>query len=146
MLFKLDKNMELFSLVDQNWKQVDISPCFPKTLPQKYLSVRNSDGKEIKLIEDLEDLDLVNRKTLEDFLRFKMFNFEITGIYKVEEEFGVRHFEVKTGQGDRLFQTELDAWPTVTPNNQVQIKDIYGDNYTIKNLEFGQALLQPLIE
>jgi hypothetical protein len=145
MLFKIAKNMELFFLENQAWKPVDLKPCFPNSNKDDYFSIRDKDGNEVHLIENLGQLDEVNRKTINDYLKFKTFRFEIIGIHKIEEDFGVRHFEVKTNQGDRNFQTNLDEWPTIQKDGTVLIDDLFGDQYYIQKLEFGKKLISDYI-
>ena len=146
MLFKLESNMELFLRCDEAWNAVDLRPCFPNKHQDKYLAVRDSDGNELRLIEDIEQLDDISQKIIGKYLDFKMFRFEIVGVYKVEEEFGVRHFEVKTTKGLRNFQTELDGWPVQKADGTIMIDDLYGDQYMIKHLEFGENLISDFVE
>ncbi|MFT6633634.1 MAG: hypothetical protein ACJAS4_003605 [Bacteriovoracaceae bacterium] len=145
MLFKIAKNMELYFFQNQSWAPVDLKPCFPNSFKDKYFSIRDKDGKEVYLIESLAQLEEINRKTIIEYLKFKTFRFEIVGIHRIEEDFGVRHFEVKTNKGDRNFQTNLDDWPTIQKDGSILIDDLFGDQYCIYNLKFGQKLISDYI-
>ncbi len=145
MKFKIAKNMELFWFDENKWISVDLKPCFPNTLKNQFFSIRDNDGKELVLLENLKLLEEDSKMIIEEYLKFKSFKFKIIGIYLIEEDFGVRHFEVKTVNGDRNFQTNLDDWPRLENENLVVINDIYGDQYHFQNLEFGQNLIQDYI-
>lgn len=144
--FKIEKDNTLFLLQNAVWTKVVLKPCFPKSHPTKYFSVRDDKDKEISLLETLETLDDDNRSIVEDYLKVKTFSFEIVGIHNAEEEFGVRHWDVKTKQGERSFQTELDAWPQIQDDGRIIIDDLYGDQYIIRNLEFGHKILNSYVE
>lgn len=145
MEYKIDKDMSLYTLINEQWTRVDLKPCFPVSNSDKFFSVRDKDGKEIKLIKSLEDINELSRNTIKEYLRFKTFKFEITGIHLIEEDFGVRHFEVETKEGSRNFQTELDKWPNRLSDGSILIEDIYGDQYRVLNLDFGIKLLSDYI-
>ncbi|MBT4792280.1 MAG: DUF1854 domain-containing protein [Halobacteriovoraceae bacterium] len=146
MMFKLEDNMALSYLVEKIWCAVEVKPCFPLTDVAHFFSVRNDDGAELLLIESLSDLEKEDQPIIQRYLNFKTFCFEIIGLYQVEEDFGVRHFEVKTKQGDRNFQTKLDDWPKKMPNGSFLITDLNGDEYFISSLEFGSKLLASYVE
>lgn len=145
--FKIEKDNTLF-LLQQNaqWAKVKLLPCFPKSNPNSFYSVRDDKDKEIQLLENLDDLDVDNKKIVEDYLKIRTFSFEIVGVFQADEEFGVRHWEVKTKQGDRSFQTELDSWPQIQDDGRILIDDLYGDQYVIHNLEFGHKVLNSYVE
>lgn len=145
--FKIEKDNTLF-LLRQNteWAKVKLSPCFPKSHPDKYFSVRDDKDIEVKLIESLDQLDVDNKKIIEDYLKVRTFSYEIIGIHTANEEFGVRHWEVKTKQGQRCFQTELDSWPQIQDDGRILIEDIFGDQYVITNLLFGHKVLNSYVE
>lgn len=147
MEFKLEQDNSLF-LLQQNaqWAKVVLKPCFPKSHPAEFFSVRDEKDKELSLLESLDTLDEDNRKVIDDYLKVRNFQYEIIGIYNVDEEFGIRHWEVKTKQGERVFQTELDYWPQIQDDGRILLDDLFGDQYEIKALEFGQKILMNYIE
>ncbi len=145
MQFKMAEDKKLFWLSDENWTSVEIKACFPNSHPNKYLSVRNDKGVELALIEKLEDLSVEARSIVHDYLKFKSFVFEIIGIYKIEEDFGLRSFEVKTKSGDRCFQMALDDWPEVNSRGNIHLEDLHGEQYSIENLEFGAKILSAYV-
>jgi Domain of unknown function (DUF1854) len=102
--------------------------CFPWSEPNNYIS-RNEAGMEVGFIHSAAELDDSSRTALETTLRQTRFVFEVTGIEKVEDEFELRTWSVKTHQGPRSFQTKLDEWPRTLENGGVVIRDLSGDLY-----------------
>ena len=122
MEFKLEQDNTLFLLQQKTqWAKVSLKPCFPKSHPNKYFSIRDEKDKELHLLETLDKLDDDNKKIIEDYLSIRSFNYEVIGIHHVDEEFGVRHWEVKTKQGERSFQTELDVWPQIQDDGRTEV-------------------------
>lgn len=140
MEFKLNSDNRLYMLSSNQWISVELKSCFPLTHPNEFYSIRDEKKKEVALLNDLAELDEVNQEIIQKYLSRKNFTYEIIGIYDVVEEFGVRNYKVKTSSGDRLFQTELDYWP-VQQKNKVLIHDLFGDQYFISNLQFGNEIL-----
>ena len=142
MEFKLEEDKSLNVLYNNIWTQVELKNCFPENFPNGYYSIRDEHKNELFLLKSLDELDEVNLKTVKDYLRFKNFVFEITGIYSITEEFGIRNWSVETKEGGRLFQTELDFWPIELKSGDILVRDIYTDQYLIKSLDFGNDLLK----
>jgi hypothetical protein len=59
------------------------------------------------------------------------FVFEIPWVLEIEEEVEIRHWRVMTRQGERRFQTRLDAWPRDLPGGGLLIRDLAGDLYRL---------------
>jgi hypothetical protein len=145
MEFKIAKDKKLFWLQNKSWCEVELKPCFPNSDPNNFFSILDNEGNELTMLNSLEMLDEQNKKILNEYLSFKCFSFEVLGIYKIEDDFGLRHFEVKTSAGDKCFQMQLDEWPKVDEQGNVVFDDLYGEQYFIKNLEFGEKLLKPYL-
>jgi hypothetical protein len=119
--------------------------CFPWSEPNNYISLRNEAGTEVGFIHSSAELDHSSRTALEMTLRQTRFVFEVTGIEKVEDEFELRTWSVKTHQGPRSFQTKLDDWPRTLKKGDVIIRDLSGDLYHIKDPTALDAASQKLI-
>ncbi len=118
-----------------DYKKVELKPCFPWTTPSRYLALVNSDGKELKFIDKLDELDEPSQKAVQQALYEAGFCFEVVKIDKIEEEFELRRWWVQTKQGPRQFQTKLMDWPRILPNGEMLIQDLYGDLFHIKDLK-----------
>jgi len=133
MEFTLSRSYELLFKKDISSESVLVSmkQCFPKSMPDKYLSVLDKEGRELELIDSLSSLDEKNKKIVSHYLQFKNFRMRIKRIISVEEEFGVRVFNVETDRGERSFQMTLQSWPYMNKYGQVIFEDINSDVYMI---------------
>jgi hypothetical protein len=48
---------------------------------------------------------------------------------------GSRRWKVRTRQGQRSFQTALDAWPRESPDGALLVEDVGGDLYRLPPAE-----------
>jgi hypothetical protein len=110
---------------------VTVRPCFPWSESQRYISLRDDDHNEVALVKDAAALDPESRAVLEQALAEAGFLLEVTQVLKVEEEVEIRHWRVRTRQGERCFQTRLDDWPRSLPDGGFLIRDVAGDLYHI---------------
>jgi len=145
MKLSLDENFGLNYMVEDKWTRVELKPCFPLSHQNVFFSLRDKDGNELELIESLEHLDDKSKCVLERYIEFKTFRCVIKGIYSVDEDFGLRNFNVLTNMGKRSLQMPLDVWPMNTINQEFLLNDIYGETFIIRELEFGFDLLKPYI-
>lgn len=136
---------ELMVIRDGERKRAHLKLCFPWTSPRRYLSLRDDDQNEIRLIQDIGDLDEQSRKALEEALVRARFVFEVTAIISVRTEFELRQWIVKTKQGDRRFQTKLDHWPRPLATGGFLIRDIASDLYFIADPEAMDARSQKIL-
>ena len=110
---------------------VRLRQCFPWTEPTRHLSLRDSDDREVVLVDDPADLDAESRQALELALAEAGFVLEVTKVVEIEEEIEIRQWTVETRQGARSFQTHLDDWPRVLPSGGLLIRDVAGDLYRL---------------
>jgi hypothetical protein len=141
MEFKLEENNTLKMLRYDKWVKVELQNCFPRTKPNSFYSIRDEKKVELELLEDFYKLDDRNKAIMKKYLAKRNFVFTIVGIYNISEEFGIRHWEVMTTEGKRLFQTELELWPEELQAGGIIIRDIYSDQYKIESLKFGSDFL-----
>lgn len=110
---------------------VTVRPCFPWSESRRYISLRDDDHNEVALVKDAATLDPESRAALEQALAEAGFLLEVTEVLRVEEEVEIRHWQVRTRQGERSFQTRLDDWPRSLPDGGFLIRDVAGDLYHI---------------
>jgi hypothetical protein len=110
---------------------VRVRQCFPWSEPQRHLSLRDSDEKEIALVDDPASLGAASREALERALAEAGFVLEVTRVVSIEEEVEIRQWEVETRHGLRSFQTHLDDWPRSLPDGGLLIRDVAGDLYRL---------------
>lgn len=110
---------------------VHVRRCFPWSEPARFISLRDDDGEEFALVADPDVLDARSRDALERALADAGFIFEVTAVAAIEEEVELRHWRVRTAQGDRSFQTRLDDWPRSLPGGALLVRDVTGDLYRL---------------
>lgn len=121
----------LVAVLDQRTVAVKLRQCFPWSEPTRHISLRDSDDKEIALVDDPASLDAESRQALELALAEAGFVLEVTRVTDIEEEIEIRQWTVETRQGPRSFQTHLDDWPRVLPSGGLLIRDVGGDLYRL---------------
>ena len=112
---------------------VELTRCFPWSAPGKYLSLRDEKGEERAFVPSTEQLDPASRATVEATLSRAGFVLDVTRIVSIEEDFELRLWIVETAQGQRRFQTPLDAFPRELEADALVIEDVFGDLYRIRD-------------
>jgi hypothetical protein len=128
----------LIAYTDRGAVPVRVRQCFPWSEPQRHLSLRDSEEKEIALVEDPASLGPASREALERALAEAGFVLEVTRVISIEEEVEIRQWEVATRHGDRSFQTHLDDWPRSLPGGGLLIRDVAGDLYRLTVTELDK--------
>lgn len=108
--------------------------CFPWTHPSRLISLRDEDGAEVALIDDLAALDALSLAALERALAEVGFTIEVTAIEAIDEEFELRVWSVVTPSGPRKLETRRDEWPRRLATGQIVIRDLCGDLYVIREV------------
>ncbi|MAE96201.1 MAG: hypothetical protein CL910_16225 [Deltaproteobacteria bacterium] len=105
--------------------------CFPWSEPTRFVSLRDGDEDEVALVRDLAELPHTAQRALGSALLEAGFVLAIDAVLEVDEEIEIRTFRVRTGQGERRFQTLRDEWPREMPGGGILIKDVAGDLYLV---------------
>ena len=82
---------------------VNLYRCFPLSAGERFISIRASDGSELGVVEDLQDLPAATRALIATELEQRYFTPEILRIRSLKEEFGYTYWEVDTPAGVRRF-------------------------------------------
>lgn len=114
---------------------VKVCQSFPWTHPGRFLSLRDSEGKEKAFINNIEDLDAESQAALFEELTDARFVLEVTRILSIELEYEINNWTIETRQGARTFQTKKDAFPWEAPNGGYLLRDVAGDLYFIRDPE-----------
>lgn len=116
-----------------SWIAVQVKQCFPWLKPNEYLGLLNEKQEELAMIEKVEDLDEKSQQALKAYMKHVNFKIEIFQIYRVEEEYELRVWEVETNLGRRKVYTSIKDWPSNTPDGSIKIEDLQGDLYLIRS-------------
>src|ERR1700721_3817796 len=85
---------------------VRVRRAFPWSQPNRYISLRDSEGKELLLIDDLSAIDAAQRKIIESALAATSFIPRILAVREVDVRFGHRQWRVVTDRGPIDFRVQ----------------------------------------
>ena len=134
--FKYTENKGLIYIdSDKMEKEAILQPCFPWSNKNNYYSIKDMEGEELMLIDDLGEFSEESKKAIGFALVESGFCFNICEVLSVNDEFELRMWEVNTDSGVRKFQTKLTDWPISVPSGGLLIQDLFGDQYYIKDTD-----------
>ena len=111
-----------------------VARCFPWSLGETYISLRDQDGKEIVLLKTLADLDDDSRALVEEELRDKIFNPKIRRVIECKSEFGVTSIRAETDRGEVTFQIRGRDDVRVLSAQRALFRDVDGNTYEVHDL------------
>src|SRR4051812_21459658 len=85
---------------------VRIRRSFPWSKPGEFVSIRNSEGKELVLIDDIATLEDSTRALIGRWLDTHSFIPKITRINHVDVRFGYQQWNVQTDRGPADFRVQ----------------------------------------
>jgi hypothetical protein len=116
-------------------KDACVARCFPWTLPDTYLSVRDKNGKEIALLKSLDELpDHDSREVIEGQLREMIFNPKIRRVLEWKHEFGVTRIRCETDRGEVTFQIRSREDVRILSPIRALLRDVDGNTYELADL------------
>lgn len=119
---------------DEPVVDVRVARCFPWSLPDSLVSIRDKDGNELLLLETLDGLPRGTRELIEQELRDKIFAPQIEKILSYENRFGIITIKARTDRGEITFQMRsADEVRTLSPTRFL-LKDADGNLYEIADM------------
>ncbi len=123
-------------------KDARVSRCFPWSLPDTYISIRDGDGKELTMLHSLDELDPQSRAVIEEELHDKVFNPVILRVMEhkrdfgasSKRDFGVRSFSVETNRGEVTFHIKSRDDVRILSPVRALFRDPDGNIYEVPNL------------
>ena len=115
------------------YTNVEAIRSFPLTDSNKYISLLDSEEKEIGIIQDIKQLPRESEKVLRSELQKRYFLPKITKIHSLDGEFGVTEWVVETNRGPVTFGMRTRYDVVSLENGRVLIKDADGNRYEIEN-------------
>ncbi len=113
---------------------VRLRRAFPWSEPNRLISVRDSEGKELLLIDDLEPLDPARRKMIDDWLADTSFIPRIVAVDDVDVRFGYQQWKVRTDRGPAEFRVQEREDIRFLPDGRFRLKDADGTVYEMVSL------------
>lgn len=142
MQFSIDKNNNLlFSNKDLIDEKVLLKQCFPQSNPEKFILVQKENGEEIFILDNIKDLEISSYMAIQEKITNQGFQFEITKIFSIDEEYGIRNWSVETASGKRTFQTSIQEWPK-RRESLVVVTDLNADIYQVDLTKLERTSLE----
>jgi hypothetical protein len=115
--------------------RVQVLRAFPLKFPEQFIVLRDGDGKELGIIEDLKSVPQPAQGWLREELFKRYFLPQVEAIHDITERFGTSIWDLETDRGRRTVTTsgmnesvfELEA-------NRFLVTDVEGNRYEIKDL------------
>ena len=105
--------------------------AFPWSMPRRFISIRSADGKELILIEDLDDLAKCQQQLVERWLEQYSFIPRIQRVHKVDVRFGYQQWTVETDRGPKEFRVQEREDIRFLHDGRFSIKDADGNVYEL---------------
>ena len=112
-----------------------VARCFPWSLPDAYVSIRDKDGKEVALLKSLEELAPPTRTIIEQELHDKVFNPKIRRIRSYKNEFEVISITAETDRGEATFQIRSRDDVRMLSDSRALFRDADGNTYELTDIE-----------
>jgi len=107
-----------------HYEELTPKRLFPMSGTERYISMLNTDGKEVAIIRDMSTLMPESRQAIEACLNEYYMMPKIVQILSVWNKFGILRFEVETDRGSVAFEIK---------NHHYDIKKIYGNRIIIQD-------------
>lgn len=118
---------------------VRIRRAFPWSSPERFVSIRSSEGKEILLIDDLAGLDAGLRAKILDWLERHSFIPTIKRVEQVDVRFGYQEWRVTTDRGPAEFRVQEREDIRFLSDGRFSVKDADGNVYELPSLNLLDA-------
>ncbi len=109
--------------------------CFPWSLPDEYISIRDADEKELVLLRSLDELDEDSRRIVREELEDKMFSPKIQKVLSFKHEFGVASVRALTDRGEVTFQIRSRDDVRLLSPTRALFRDADGNTYELPDLD-----------
>ena len=119
----------------EKFKELELRRMFPITGLRHYISLVDSEGEEIAVIRNLDDLMPESKKVVEDCLREYYMIPKITKFIKMSEKFKIWMWTAETDRGVYTFEIR-NHLTAVKPlyDGRVLIKDANDNRYEIPDV------------
>ncbi|MFO7958413.1 MAG: DUF1854 domain-containing protein [Candidatus Brocadiia bacterium] len=125
---------------------VTIEPCFPITEFGRYLLLKDGEGQELGILEDMRELDDASMKAVEAELKEQHFIPIITRVNDISREFHIPVWDVETDRGPRRLELKRRRDVHRMRGGRVYIRDAGGNGYLIPDIRELDPASRNLIE
>jgi hypothetical protein len=118
---------------DDPVNDVQLTRYFPWSMPEAYVAIRDSDGREVVMLRTLDELDPASRKIAEAELRDKVFNPKIHRVLDYKHEFGISSITAETDRGVVIFQFRGRRDIRQLSPTRALFRDVDGNTYELSD-------------
>lgn len=131
---------------EEDVADIRIKRAFPWSGRNENISIRTSEGKELLLIDRLDDLESNLRNRITTWLDRHSFIPKITRINQVDVRFGFQQWDVETDRGPARFRVQEREDIRFLSDGRFAVKDADGNVYELKSLDQLDAPSRRAIE
>jgi hypothetical protein len=125
---------------------VHLARCFPWSLPDRYISVRDADGNELCLLRSAEQADPETRRIVQEELAAREFVPRITAVHSVDDDFEVMAWRVETDRGPIELQVKSAEDIRQLDERRVVIQDHAGGLFEVPDVASLDSRSRRLLE
>ncbi len=121
-----------------HYDRVNVVRLFPFSDAERYISIREhgNGGREIGIIEDMNELSEETRAILNRQLSLSYFTPVIEKIYSIKDEYGYAYFHVLTDKGECKFSINMGSNAvTKLSDTRLIILDVDENRFEIRNVD-----------
>jgi hypothetical protein len=126
--------------------RVTVSRAFPISSRWHFVLLRDSEGEEIGILKDPQELDPESLEALRQELEHGYFTPKITAVHSIEEEFHVPRWDVETNRGPRVFDLRSARDMRDMGKGRLLIRDADGNRYEIPDYRQLDSVSQSIVE
>ncbi|XEC93801.1 DUF1854 domain-containing protein [Paenibacillus tarimensis] len=109
------------------YKELIVFRAFPLVYTTQYISIRDTEGKELGIIRDIDELDEESRTELGKELQFRYFLPEVTRVDSVKQKADLWLWELQTSMGPtRMAMRNLHEHLQFPGGGRIILTDING--------------------
>jgi len=125
---------------------VFVEPCFPVTERGMHLLLKDADGAEIGMIEDVHKLDKASRNAVEAELNEQHFIPTIIRVRDISDELHIPVWQVDTDHGERRLELKRRHDVHNMGGGRIYIRDAAGNGYLIPDISKLDPASQQLVQ
>lgn len=118
------------------YARIAVYRSFPHSMPTQFLSVRDTDAKELGVIRDIDEFDSQTVSILEEQMMLRYYCPLITKVIKIKEEYGYVYWEAETDAGRVRFTCKSEHGALIMlGEDRLLIVDIDGNRFEIPDMK-----------
>ena len=123
-----------------------VARLFPLSNPKHFLAINDSEGKEIGVIRDPEELERDTRELVLEAAEKAYHMLQIIKVKALKDVFGVAQWEVETNEGFRSFKVKGGRDNIRIMGRRAMITDVEGNRFEIADRDQLDSKSRSLID